>query len=104
MSTFGMTVFAWIFFRAESVGHAISYISGIFSKSLFTIPEVLPKSIFLLIFIFTAIEWIGREQQFAIEKIHLNLPKPVRWAFYYAVAMIIFLFQGESQEFIYFQF
>ena len=30
--TFGLTVFAWIFFRAEDINHAISYISGIFSK------------------------------------------------------------------------
>ena len=28
--TFGLTVFAWIFFRAENIGHAISYISEIF--------------------------------------------------------------------------
>lgn len=37
--TFGLTVFAWIFFRAENIGHAISYISEIFSSSLFTIPK-----------------------------------------------------------------
>jgi D-alanyl-lipoteichoic acid acyltransferase DltB (MBOAT superfamily) len=29
--TFGLTVFAWIFFRANNVTHAMSYISGIFS-------------------------------------------------------------------------
>jgi len=33
--TFGLTVFAWIFFRAENIGHAISYISEILSPSLF---------------------------------------------------------------------
>ena len=32
--TFGLTVFAWIFFRAENIGHALSYISGMFSTSI----------------------------------------------------------------------
>ncbi len=33
--TFTLAVLAWIFFRAENITHAFSYISGIFSKSLF---------------------------------------------------------------------
>ena len=37
--TFSLTVFAWIFFRANNIGHALSYISEIFSPSLFTIPK-----------------------------------------------------------------
>ena len=41
MLTFGLTVFAWIFFRANNIGHAISYISEILSPSLFSIPKFL---------------------------------------------------------------
>lgn len=33
--TFGLTVFAWIFFRAENVGHAISYISKFYLRLFF---------------------------------------------------------------------
>ena len=33
--TFVLTVFSWIFFRANNVSHAINYIKGIFNKSLF---------------------------------------------------------------------
>src|SRR4030095_798603 len=33
--TFALTVFAWIFFRAASVKHALNYIGEIFSPSLF---------------------------------------------------------------------
>ena len=104
MVTFALTLLAWIFFRAENVGEAFIYLSTIFSSTLFTLPEVLPKTIFLLLFIFIAIEWLGRESEYAIEKFHLKLPKPIRWAFYYIIAMIIFLFQGSPQQFIYFQF
>ena len=36
--TFGITVLAWVFFRAENIGHALNYISTIFSKSLISLP------------------------------------------------------------------
>ncbi len=71
--TFSLTVFAWIFFRAESAPHAISMIGNIFSNSLFTIPYYpglgLAKSTFILVFLFIGIEWIGREYQFAIQNL-----------------------------------
>ena len=105
--TFGLTGLAWIFFRAQSLEHAINYISGIFSSDLFCMPYFLGIKesaitvgfiIFLLI-----VEWIGREQQYAI-KIASQWNKPLQWLFYYIIAMIIFLFGSPSQEFIYFQF
>jgi alginate O-acetyltransferase complex protein AlgI len=104
--TFSLTVFAWIFFRAENLGHALHFVKEIFSNSLFTIPTVKTKILFLVpfLFLFLVIEWIGREQQFAIEKITLNKPRLVRWSFYLIITMMIFLFQGEEQAFIYFQF
>lgn len=102
--TFALACFAWIFFRAESVGHAFSYIADIFSPSLFTIPEIRPKLLFVLLAVFILIEWLGREQQYAIAKLGLNWPRPVRWAAYYIIVFAIFFFGGSQQEFIYFQF
>ena len=37
--TFGLTVFAWIFFRAENLEHAFTYITELFSTSLFSVPN-----------------------------------------------------------------
>ena len=102
--TFGLTVFAWIFFRAENLGHAFSYISGIFSKSLFSIPEVRPTNLIRLTLLFVLAEWFGRKEQYAIEKLGLNWKRPYRLAMYYAIVMVIFWFGGEEQQFIYFQF
>jgi alginate O-acetyltransferase complex protein AlgI len=102
--TFTMTVLAWIFFRAESVSHAVQYISEIFSKSLFTMPEVKPKILALLLIIFIAVEWIGREEKFAIERMGLNWPKPVRWLMYYTIVFSVLNYAGSEQQFIYFQF
>ena len=102
--TFFLTLVAWIFFRAENVTHAINYIAGIFSYSLFSIPEIRIKSISALIIFFVIIEWIGRDGEYAIEKINFKIPKAFRWAFYYLIAMLIFLYQKDEQQFIYFQF
>lgn len=106
--TFGLTVFAWIFFRAENIGHAISYISEIFSSSLFTIPKFagMRRSLLtiILIAIFVLIEWIGREGQYAIANFGFKWPKYFRWAFYCLMVVVIFLFSGQKQDFIYFQF
>ncbi|MBD0778838.1 MBOAT family protein [Maribacter sp. ANRC-HE7] len=106
--TFGLTVFAWIFFRAENIGHAMAYISEIFSSSLFEIPNFAQKgdalTVLKLICLFILIEWIGREGQYAIEKIGLKWNRIMRHLMYYSIILLIIWFGGNEQQFIYFQF
>ena len=102
--TFFLTTFAWIFFRAADMTAAINYISHLFSPSFFHIPEIFPKTILLLLGFFTFIEWMGREQPYAIAKLGLSMPSLVRWGAYYALMGAIFYFAGAEQAFIYFQF
>ena len=102
--TFSLTVFAWIFFRAENLGHALKYISGIFSNLLFSIPTIRPYFLLFLIVIFMIIEWLGREENYAIANLGLKWKRPIRYAMYYAIIMAIFWFSGKEQQFIYFQF
>jgi alginate O-acetyltransferase complex protein AlgI len=106
--TFSLTVFAWIFFRAESLSHAFSYISGILSRSIFSVPRFEGKAdaliLALVVVFFLFIEWVGREQNYALEKFGLRWPKAARYAFYYVLIAMIFWFSGEEQQFIYFQF
>lgn len=108
LSTFSLTVFAWIFFRAANINHAFDYISEILSTSLFEIPNfnngtlAIPTIILTVIFIF--IEWLGREQQFALQHLGLKWKSPFRYVFYYALILAIFWFGGKEQTFIYFQF
>jgi len=97
-------VFAGIFFRAKNISHAITYISEIFSHSLFSIPKIIPKGTFLLIILFLIIEWFGRENQYALEKFGLKFPQVIRWGFYYILVFAILFFAGSEQQFIYFQF
>ncbi|MAM28978.1 MAG: membrane-bound O-acyltransferase family protein [Flavobacteriaceae bacterium] len=104
--TFGLTVFAWIFFRAESVTHAFHYIKTIFSSSIFSIPEIRPSDTLLLICIFLFIEWIGRRNQYAIENFSNIKSRPLRWFGYLTLVLTIYFFGrfSSSIEFIYFQF
>ena len=106
--TFSLTVFALIFFRAENVGHAMTYITGVFSKTLVTMPHFpgIGSSFALLaaIVFFFLVEWMGREKSFAIEKLGFNWPTYGRWTFYYSVMISILYFAGAEQEFICFQF
>jgi len=106
--TFGLTVFAWIFFRAESLSHAFDYILGIFSLSLFDFPNFTTRreglTTLILVAVLILIEWRGREEQFALSNLESKWKRPLRHAFYYAIIISLIWFSGEEQAFIYFQF
>ncbi len=102
--TFGLTVFAWIFFRADNIEHALSYLGGIFSKTFFTYPEIFSKRILLLIPLFLILEWFGRNGEYGLQRIGIHWPKPLKMGLYYSIFVLIFLFGEKSAEFIYFQF
>lgn len=110
--TFFFVVIAWVFFRADNIYDALNYLSQIFSRSLFTMPQFavgdeLIKALitFLLIFLFMLIEWIGREQQFAIAELGNLWRRPLRWALYsFLILIIAMMMRTTETPFIYFQF
>lgn len=104
LSTFLLTTLAWIVFRAANINQAWEYIRKIFSRSLFTVPEVTPPKVIILVIVFMLIEWLGREQPYAIARLGVSSPRAVRWIAYYAILAAIFYFAGTEQQFIYFQF
>ncbi|MCW3467037.1 MBOAT family O-acyltransferase [Chitinophaga nivalis] len=108
LTTFSLTAFAWIFFRAESMHHAMRIVSTIFSSSLFTMPRFpeIKSAYFtcLLVAFFMIIEWFGREEKYAIAKFGSERSITLRWSFYLLLCFMIFSLQGQEQQFIYFQF
>ena len=102
--TFALTTFAWIFFRAESIGHALRYVDGIFSPTLLSWPHVMPLDVVGLVALFVATEWHGRQQPYAIANLGFQWPRAVRWGLYYVMCLAIVAIGGEQQDFIYFQF
>lgn len=112
-STFALTVLAWVFFRAEDMAHAMAYLKGIFSTSLFTVPKgahflgsaMHPFVLFFLLGFFILIEWFGRKEQYAIGATLSSQPRFLRWLFYALLIFMLGVFaQTNETPFIYFQF
>lgn len=104
VSTFGLTVIAWIFFRAESMGHAWNYLRGIFDSSLFTFPDVFPIHVIFVVLIGIVTEWLNREKRHGLELDSSKLPLYLRWCIYLLLSFSIAFFVGKENTFIYFQF
>ncbi len=102
--TFTLTVIAWVFFRSENLHAAFEFLKCIFSSSLFKYPTILPVKILFVLAILILIEWLGRENKYALEKFAMTWTKSLRWSFYIFLILIIFLNQGKQAAFIYFQF
>ncbi len=105
--TFCLVVVGWIFFRAETISGALTYLRRIFSLSLFDKPVGYGREHDLWvtlawIVVMLAVEWIQRRRDHGMA-IGFIRQAWLRWAVYYAI--IISLFFGEGVEtFIYFQF
>jgi D-alanyl-lipoteichoic acid acyltransferase DltB (MBOAT superfamily) len=102
LTTFVLVMIGWIIFRAENIHQAFDYISSICSSSLFSVPSMGIKELIFSV-ILMVIEWFGRKNQYAIEKIPVkNIV--LRWSIYFIILMLILNYLGEQNAFIYFQF
>lgn len=107
LMTFSLTVLAWIIFRAENLGHAFQYIRDIFRdpRALLDLTVFWQyKTILVLIAFFLTVEWVGRENQYAIEEFPSKWNRPFRYTLYYLLVFATLWFGGKEQQFIYFQF
>ena len=109
LSTFGITVLAWVFFRAESLTHAISYLDSMFNLDLFSIPHIMDmpkvKISLVLLTLFVCIEWLGREGAFAIDVLEKKINGVQRLILYSFIVFLIGMYSPTSENpFIYFQF
>ena len=105
-STFFLVVIGLIIFRSETMTQAVEYLSAMVTNKFFgSIPQngitYLCYGIALLV-----VEWLQRDKQHALQFTNI---KPfnyrlVRWGVYYLILIIITIYAGSSQTFIYFQF
>ena len=103
--TFLLASFAWIFFRSESLSQAFSYINKMFNSIHLPDLSIFNLSLFPLLLLLILVEWKGRENNYAIEKLFYKSKTCIRWSFYYILIILMLVFgQKNSQEFIYFQF
>lgn len=103
--TFFLTVLAWVFFRAENIAHALNYITEIFSMSLFTKPEILPKQLIILIVVFLIVEWFGKDGLYALDGLNKIKSSFIKISLSFILIIVTILYMSTTeQEFIYFQF
>lgn len=103
--TFGLTCLAWVFFRAESVGHAFDYFGALLSNQW--LPKDMyyfPPFFFIVFLVFFLLEWmVFRDEKF-LSKIEKQ-PDIIRYSGYFTLLFFILFFApNQSQSFIYFQF
>lgn len=101
LTTFFFTLIAWVFFRAETIQHAFSYLTHMFSTSLFEFPEGQKNNIILII-ILLIIEWFHRKKEHGLQLD--KYPTFIRWTIYCVLSLVILDYFGEEKTFIYFQF
>ena len=99
--TFSLVCLTWIFFRADSMQHALSYLSGIFSIETFQYNGFYFKFLPVLT-VFILWEWFNRNSEYGWEL--LPKSKVVRWFVYLFLICLILFFRQDDNAFIYFQF
>lgn len=106
--TFCITIIAWIFFRSISITNALEYLTILFSKSLFTSPQITSPKTFTIatcfIVLLMLVEWIQRDKEHGLEITSEKIPLSVRWSFYFVLVVLLISVGGEQEAFIYFQF
>jgi alginate O-acetyltransferase complex protein AlgI len=114
VTTFFLTVIAWIFFRAESIEHALMYIKNMFSSiwqqrafnslSVYIKKNEGIETICLLIVALIVTEWIQRRKSHGLEDI--KIPVLFRWPIYLTITFFItyYINIDNPSEFVYFQF
>ena len=115
LTTFTLTVFAWIFFRAENLSHAFSYIGGIFSMSFFESFQIIRSlndlfdlvTTITLVITLLILEWLTRNYKHPMEYFYKNKINNIfRYFVYFLIILTIILFGNfiDNQQFVYFQF
>lgn len=104
VSTFLIIVTSWIVFRSDNITSAFGYITKMFSKTMFTIPEIHPYPLFLTILILLVMEYINRKKAHGLSLVQVIDSKILRWTSYSFILLMIIYFSGRQQTFIYFQF
>ncbi len=101
-TTFALTTLAWIFFRADSIGQAFSYIGHIFAKSLIADPVGAGEKLMPMLLILVLVEWLQRNKKHGLQD--LKMHPVLRWIVYVIICILCIHHYQITQRFIYFKF
>ena len=99
LSTFTFVTFAWIFFRAETLGEAVRYIQRLLELN--THGGIKGASILLWGALLLLLDWYLRHNE---RSLRVPAQRILRNGIYFVFALAVLLKLGSHQSFIYFQF
>lgn len=102
-------IVSWIFFKAESVNGALTYISRMFSGSILSKPQLSNMGAAYVTVIFVVIsltiEWFYRNKNHVFMDLELKFNKPMRFLVYFITIFIIINYMNpNASPFLYFEF
>ena len=107
-TTFFLTVLAWVFFRSDSVPHAMAYLSKMFTRTIMDMPEFDGEGSALVVIIILGlsmtVEWLSRDRSYPFASwFNDNFISQVLLII--SLALFIWRFAPTTEaNFIYFQF
>ena len=103
LGTFLLAVFAWVFFRADSLTQAAGYLKRFVTSPGGGLDTAYVPYLVLCAALLT-VEWLQREQPYTFRRIAL-VPLPVRWASYCALLLALLVLGAHgAPPFVYVQF
>lgn len=104
--TFLLVMIGWILFRARHLSEAFDYIRLMFTAPVSPVGELIGKRAVIWCFVLLIAEWIGRGYETPVDLFSKGVGRfvPVRWSLYIVLFLIVLIFSGNTEQFIYFQF
>lgn len=105
ITTFLFITIGWIIFNSPSLSVAFSYITRLFSSTLFCFPAKIGLDgkiyiFFLIVFVYI-FEWVNRNKEIPL---YFNSPKWIKVVIIYVLIIHILLCGASESNFIYYQF
>ena len=101
---FALATFGWMMFRADNMMQFIDYTARMCSATLLSIPKLQGYTIlFMNIILMFVIEWFMRRQRHGMD-VSIVRSATARYAMYGLIFVLILLFGGHTENFIYMYF
>ena len=108
LTTFVLTVTAWIFFRSDSITTAFAIFAKIFSSSLLEIPRFLgirdAITTSILVALMMIFDWVGRNENHSLKRMPDSLFFRTAVYLFFLHLILSNAIKVDEVEFIYFQF
>ena len=106
--TFVLVMMGWAIFRVENLSQLGVYLANLLDPSLWSLPchlkayDGLALPLGLSIVLMGVMEWVNRTREHALA--HLPSSRVLRILIYYLLLVLMYLYTGYNETFIYFQF